>query len=441
MLQDGETIDYTWTRVKTNKNYLKLKSAQKTDTGVFVCRGVNGFGSVKVRVELIVTDPNHPDDSMELPIAPPVFTKKTQSLQNFIKKIPGESLNLPCEALGSPKPAISWLHNGHPLSTSSVLTIPGLGENDSGTYTCLATNLAGTVKHQFSVTVESPRVELPAISQVSNTSVFLGETAMLQCKVTSSITPSIQWLREMVGSERSINLANMELVNVGDGDMVKVSDNTYLNTLILDSVRTDDSGLYVCFATNTAGGFNYQSATLKVLSLMEDLPLPDDDQQLLLGLLIGLVSVVLILASAIFLCLVRSRHKLLQPDYSESQRSIIYQKNTLDHANWNTDDAVSWSSLQKSVSNHTPVGGHRILKHQPCATSNIYDLPFNHSSRDTPHKVIHYTPISQSVHSPCSTRVSRISSLPSSPALTHRNTRHLPQRKDNLQFVTQYQNI
>ena len=53
--QDGETIDYTWTRVKTNKNYLKLKSVEKSDTGVFICRGVNGFGSVKVRVELIVT--------------------------------------------------------------------------------------------------------------------------------------------------------------------------------------------------------------------------------------------------------------------------------------------------------------------------------------------------------------------------------------------------
>ena len=93
-----------------------------------------------------------------------------------------------------------------------------------------------------------------------------------------------------MGSERSINLANMELVNVGEGDMVKVSDDTYLNTLILDSVRTDDSGLYVCFATNTAGGFNYQSAHLNVLSPMEDLPLPDDDQQILLGLLIGYLA-------------------------------------------------------------------------------------------------------------------------------------------------------
>ena len=367
-----------------------------------------------------------------------MFTKKTLALHNLMKKQPGESLHLPCEALGSPKPMMSWLHNGRPLSTmSTILTIDKLEEPDSGTYTCLATNLAGTAKHQFSLTVESPRVELPTISHVSNTSVYGGETAVLQCKVTSTITPSIQWLREMVGSQRSINLASMELVNVADGDMVKVSDDTYLNTLIMDSVQMDDSGLYVCFATNTAGGFNYQSAHLTVLDPHDDLLLPVDDQELLLGLMIGLVSVVLILVSAIFLCLLRSRHKLLQPDYSESQRSIIYQKNTLDHKTWSADHAVSWSSLQKSVSNHTPGGGHRLIKPEPSATSNIYDLPFTHSARE----VIHYTPISQSIHSPCSTRVSRISSLPSSPALTPRNTRHLAQRKDNLQFVTEYQNL
>ena len=53
--QDGEAIDYTWTRVKTHKNYLKMKNVKKDDTGVFICRGVNGFGSVSVRVDLIVT--------------------------------------------------------------------------------------------------------------------------------------------------------------------------------------------------------------------------------------------------------------------------------------------------------------------------------------------------------------------------------------------------
>ena len=35
--------------------YLQLRGAKLEDSGIFYCRGVNGFGSVRVRVELIVT--------------------------------------------------------------------------------------------------------------------------------------------------------------------------------------------------------------------------------------------------------------------------------------------------------------------------------------------------------------------------------------------------
>ena len=57
--KDGEVVDYTWTRINTNKNYLKLRAAQPGDTGVWNCRGVNGFGSVNVRIELIVAGSVH----------------------------------------------------------------------------------------------------------------------------------------------------------------------------------------------------------------------------------------------------------------------------------------------------------------------------------------------------------------------------------------------
>ena len=36
------------------KRYLKIKNANEDDTGVFLCKGVNGFGSEVVRVELII---------------------------------------------------------------------------------------------------------------------------------------------------------------------------------------------------------------------------------------------------------------------------------------------------------------------------------------------------------------------------------------------------
>jgi len=40
---DDEVIDYTWTRMKTAKKVLKIKNVQKEDTGVLLCKAINGF--------------------------------------------------------------------------------------------------------------------------------------------------------------------------------------------------------------------------------------------------------------------------------------------------------------------------------------------------------------------------------------------------------------
>ena len=50
----GETIDYSWIRIRTKGKQLRIKKSQEDDTGVYICKGVNGFGNVEVRVDLIV---------------------------------------------------------------------------------------------------------------------------------------------------------------------------------------------------------------------------------------------------------------------------------------------------------------------------------------------------------------------------------------------------
>lgn len=52
--KNGETIDFMWERHRTKKKSLKIKKVNVDDTGVFTCKGINGFGSEEVRVELIV---------------------------------------------------------------------------------------------------------------------------------------------------------------------------------------------------------------------------------------------------------------------------------------------------------------------------------------------------------------------------------------------------
>jgi len=55
--QDGAPIDdVTWTRYRksSKSGSLKVRNANRDDTGVYSCKAVNGFGSAEARVELIV---------------------------------------------------------------------------------------------------------------------------------------------------------------------------------------------------------------------------------------------------------------------------------------------------------------------------------------------------------------------------------------------------
>ena len=54
-LQNGDVIDHTWTRMKTYRKVLRIRNVVESDTGVLTCRGINGFGSASVRVELLVS--------------------------------------------------------------------------------------------------------------------------------------------------------------------------------------------------------------------------------------------------------------------------------------------------------------------------------------------------------------------------------------------------
>ena len=234
------------------------------------------------------SDQNDQDDSLNLQIASPVFSKSTLDQPFLLEKQPGESLKLLCSALGNPSPAVSWLHNGSPVVVGPTLILESLQTSNTGTYTCLATNLAGTIRHEFSLTVESPKVEVPRIVRMENISGRIGDEAVFQCRVKSRLRPSIQLLK-VAKTESSIRLAGMNLVNVGEGETMKVGENTYLSTFVIDKVIMEDSGVYICFATNRAGGLNYQSSHLTVFPDHDNLFLPVEDNHLLLGLVVAIL--------------------------------------------------------------------------------------------------------------------------------------------------------
>uniref|UniRef100_A0A8C7EY17 Ig-like domain-containing protein n=1 Tax=Neovison vison TaxID=452646 RepID=A0A8C7EY17_NEOVI len=59
---------------------------------------------------------------------------------------PGANLSLSCHATSNPPAQYSWLINGRPQTDTQELFIPNLTANDSGSYTCLASNSGTRLK-------------------------------------------------------------------------------------------------------------------------------------------------------------------------------------------------------------------------------------------------------------------------------------------------------
>ena len=294
-------------------------------------------------------------------------------------------MSLICESLGSPRPSIMWSHDGKTLSSRANLVFPSLTESNSGVYTCVASNLAGSAKVDFSVTVESPRVELPSIGELGNVSAMVGEAAVLQCKVTSSLPPSVQWLRkvdENIQQEATLTLANMQLVSVSqdqDTRMVNLNqEGSYLDTLVIDRVTPEDAGLYVCFATNTAGGFNYQSAHLGVLGKESDL---DIDFLPVVAAALALVLLVLVVGGIV----AHQPAKSSVPSSPECKaKQVVGHPSPAAAASSHTvpnfycppSHTASWASLERSTSYVCLPG-----------PQHVYDLPFNQLQQAPPSQI------------------------------------------------------
>ncbi|KDR13839.1 Roundabout-like protein 2 [Zootermopsis nevadensis] len=135
------------------RTILTLQSVTRNDSGtVAVCSAVNPAGSVIWRARLTVTSPeDHP---------PPIIT-----LGPTNQTLPVKSMAvLPCSAIGSPAPVITWYRDGAPvlagsrinISDSGTLQINDLEKRDGGLYTCVASSRSGKATWSGALRLELP---------------------------------------------------------------------------------------------------------------------------------------------------------------------------------------------------------------------------------------------------------------------------------------------
>ncbi|XP_040490002.1 carcinoembryonic antigen-related cell adhesion molecule 6-like isoform X3 [Ursus maritimus] len=162
---------------------------------------------------------------------------------------PGASLMLSCHAASNPPARYSWLVNGRPQTSTQELFIPNVTVNDSGAYTCVASN-SGTRLSKTTVKTITVSADLPKPNITSNNSdpVENADSVVLTCEPQTQST-SYLW---------SVNRKSLPA-----SARLKLSlDN---RTLTIHRVTRNDTGPYECETRNPASAGRSDPFTLNVL--------------------------------------------------------------------------------------------------------------------------------------------------------------------------------
>ncbi|KAH0618306.1 hypothetical protein JD844_017377 [Phrynosoma platyrhinos] len=284
-LKDGSPVSSfsNGLQILSGGRILALTSARISDTGRYTCVAVNAAGEKQRDIDLRVH-------------VPPNIMGEEQN----VSLIMGEDLELQCQSNAIPPPTLEWLKDGRPLSNKlgysitddgSVLKIKGAQAQDSGRYTCEATNVAGKMEKNYNVNVwGSPllidptgRVRVlsggrqlqisiaeksdtasyvcmasnvagiakkeynllvyvrPTIldigSQQSDVTLTRGNDISLECKAEGIPKPAVTWMKD---GQLLVNGRGAEILNEG-------------HRLQLKNIQVSDTGRYVCVAMNVAG--------------------------------------------------------------------------------------------------------------------------------------------------------------------------------------------
>jgi pectin methylesterase-like acyl-CoA thioesterase len=154
----------------------------------------------------------------------------------------GSTVSISPTVTGVPAPTLQWQTNGVDVtdgldingstisgSTNSTLTITDAQVADSGTYSLIASNSAGSVTNSMTLTV-SPGNVLPVLNGPANLTVIQGNNATFSASASGNPIPTLQWL-DQTGTP--IPDATNDTFTVTD---VQYSENGYTYSLVASNV-------------------------------------------------------------------------------------------------------------------------------------------------------------------------------------------------------------
>ncbi|XP_063733461.1 neural cell adhesion molecule 2-like isoform X3 [Eleginops maclovinus] len=241
--QDREITEEHHSRFQVlPNNNLQIHQVTKADEGVYRCEA-----SVEARGEI-----DFVDIAMVVNVPPvlSVFQPSFNATADY-----QESVTFTCMTSGSPDPLVTWHRKGQQLEPSeqyiiarleggrSMLTIRNIRQGDGGSYTCRATNKAGSQEREIFLKV----FVQPHITQLKNVTAVEGSAAMISCVAEGEPLPDISWKRASDGQ------------SFVDGD--KSQDGRFevrgrhgKSVLTISGVRLTDLGRFDCEALSRIGG-------------------------------------------------------------------------------------------------------------------------------------------------------------------------------------------
>ncbi|XP_068097693.1 basement membrane-specific heparan sulfate proteoglycan core protein isoform X5 [Hyperolius riggenbachi] len=217
-------------RISSDGTTLTVIGARHKNQGSYRCMASNIYGAVDSAVTLAVQ--GRPTVSV---IPPGPITVNV-----------GDTISLECNGVGDPRPVVNWRrtgsrqiinqHNHAPLDSHAILQITSAKADDAGSYTCTGQNPDGVAQVHVQVRVESKVVRPGAPTATADLSVQVvkaGETATLRCSASGNPPPVISWSKLRAPLPWQHQVVN--------------------NTLVIPRVAQQDSGQYICNASNVDG--------------------------------------------------------------------------------------------------------------------------------------------------------------------------------------------
>ncbi|TSL47575.1 Hemicentin-1 [Bagarius yarrelli] len=215
-------------QVLASGSVLSFRTAQVSDAGRYICVAVNAGGEQQRDYDLHVYVP------------PNIMGEEVNSTVLI-----GRSLELRCQSDAIPPPTLSWRKDGRPLyrkpglsvsEDGSVLQITSAQIQDTGRYTCEATNVAGKTEKNYNLNVWVPP-SIRGSDKVSPLTVTLGGLVTLVCESSGIPPPSLIWKKN--GSELK---ADSRVRVLSGGRQLQIS-----------NAERADAASYTCQASSVTG--------------------------------------------------------------------------------------------------------------------------------------------------------------------------------------------